>query len=358
MEPKQVSVITPTYNRARRVLECIESVRRQSYEHVEHIVVDDGSTDGTVEKMAVVYPELIASGRLKIFTQPNAGPGAARNRGIAQSRGEFIAYLDSDDLYLDSHIETLVAPLLADNRYGVTYGRHLEIWHGPDGTRTRQVTGPDSDVDPLKLRFKNQIPLMFMHRRALLDQIGTFDTDRRGLEDWDLLMRLSEAAYFLGLPAVTGVWRHFESEPSVTAELQGDEREKKYLRVLKRGMRRELEGQISMPELRADLDALNRHMFKSVVAAAKTRMRAPAGFNRTIVDIPLELTGVGTVDSLFMTLQRAVSEFHDGVQLRITFGDDRSPAVEWIQKINKLLGEEGLPGFEWRVEPPGEKQAA
>src|SRR5258707_1636701 len=89
-----VSAIVATYNRADVVSQAIESILGQTYENLEVIIVDDGSTDGTVEVL-----ERFGS-RLRILRQQNAGPSAARNRGIAAARGEIISLLDSDDVWL------------------------------------------------------------------------------------------------------------------------------------------------------------------------------------------------------------------------------------------------------------------
>src|SRR4051812_26873537 len=94
-----VSVIIPTYNRANVVSEAVESVLNQTYSKVELIVVDDGSTDDTLEKLRRF------GNTITVITQENAGPSAARNAGIANARGDLIAFLDSDDLWLPTNLE-------------------------------------------------------------------------------------------------------------------------------------------------------------------------------------------------------------------------------------------------------------
>jgi glycosyltransferase involved in cell wall biosynthesis len=88
------SVVIPTYNRRALLERCLASVRAQTFEDYEIVVVDDGSTDGTVEML-----NDLGSGRLKIIVQDNAGPGAARNRGVAAASGRYLAFLDSDDFW-------------------------------------------------------------------------------------------------------------------------------------------------------------------------------------------------------------------------------------------------------------------
>lgn len=90
----KVSVVIPTYNRGYIVREAIESVLAQTFGDFEVIVVDDGSADDTAEKIAA-----IRDSRVRYIRQSNAGVSAARNRGVAEARGEIISFLDSDDLW-------------------------------------------------------------------------------------------------------------------------------------------------------------------------------------------------------------------------------------------------------------------
>src|SRR6266496_4607979 len=87
-----ISVVTPCLNRAAFVIQAIDSVQRQGYPHVEHIIVDGGSTDGTLE-LLVHYPHLVVS------SQPDAGVYDALNRGIRLSHGQIIGFLNTDDMY-------------------------------------------------------------------------------------------------------------------------------------------------------------------------------------------------------------------------------------------------------------------
>ena len=100
--PTIVSAIIPTYNRAHLVTEAIDSVLAQTYPHIEVIVVDDGSTDDTMARLAPY------GSRIRVIRQENAGPAAARNKGIAASSGGLVAFLDSDDLWLPAKIERQV----------------------------------------------------------------------------------------------------------------------------------------------------------------------------------------------------------------------------------------------------------
>jgi len=99
MKP-QVSVVIPTYNRAGKVKEAVGSVLDQTFQDLEVIVVDDGSTDDTAEVLTSTFGE-----RIRYYRQPNQGASVARNRGIEEARGEWIAFLDSDDRWLAEKLE-------------------------------------------------------------------------------------------------------------------------------------------------------------------------------------------------------------------------------------------------------------
>jgi glycosyltransferase involved in cell wall biosynthesis len=99
-----LSVVVPLYNKARYIRRALDSIANQTFGDFEVIVVNDGSTDGG-EKVAASYPD----DRFRVITQENQGPGAARNAGIAQAKGELIAFLDADDEWLPHHLKTAVS---------------------------------------------------------------------------------------------------------------------------------------------------------------------------------------------------------------------------------------------------------
>src|SRR5262249_38507394 len=96
----QFSVVVPLYNKARYISRCLDSIRAQTYPDFEIIVVNDGSTDGG-ESIVRGYGDA----RIRLVSQQNAGPGPARNRGIAEARGDWIAMLDSDDEWDPRYLE-------------------------------------------------------------------------------------------------------------------------------------------------------------------------------------------------------------------------------------------------------------
>jgi len=189
-----VSAIVATYNRAQVVSQAIESILGQTYENLEVIIVDDGSTDGTVDVLKRF------GNRLRILCQPNAGPSAARNRGIAAAKGEIIAFLDSDDTWLPEKIARQVA-LLGTAGNGVPCCVCNAILKSEDRAALRSFANSllhPSEEEGLWINAPQVLLHRFMLfnqivavRREALAKIGGFDESLRYLEDYDLALRLS-----------------------------------------------------------------------------------------------------------------------------------------------------------------------
>jgi glycosyltransferase involved in cell wall biosynthesis len=189
-----VSAIIPTYNRGYIVGKAIDSILAQTYKNIEIIVVDDGSTDDTQEKLEK-YGE-----RIRVVYQRNSGVAAARNCGIRASRGEIVAFLDSDDIWLPRKIEQQVS-VFQRSGTGIVccLGNGIQkLW---DGT-ARNVFDvglfkPTCNqgiwlnvTEILTTRFIVLCQLVAI-RREVFDRMGYFDESIHFLEDHDLLLRLS-----------------------------------------------------------------------------------------------------------------------------------------------------------------------
>lgn len=184
-----VSVIIPTYNREKYVVEAIESVLVQTYKNLEIIVVDDGSTDGT-EKILEPYRD-----RVVYIYQENQGPSAARNTGIRRANGQFIAFLDSDDLWLPEKLEVQVAYMETNPEVGLVHTGKLH--------REERPTGPILKEWPYaeQSRSGHIFPEMFLGpavltptvvaRRECFDVAGLFDEDLTFGEDHHLFLRIA-----------------------------------------------------------------------------------------------------------------------------------------------------------------------
>ena len=111
----KISIIIPTYNYAQYICEAIESVLNQTYKDFKIIVIDDGSTDNTKE---VIKPYL---NKMKYIYQQNSGPSAARNRGIQEAKGEYIAFLDADDIWLPQKLELQIKFMEKEKEVGLIF---------------------------------------------------------------------------------------------------------------------------------------------------------------------------------------------------------------------------------------------
>lgn len=188
-----VSVVIPTFNGAHFLAQTIESALAQTYPSLEVIVVDDGSTDET--------PAIVAAfgSRVRYVRQANAGTAAARNRGILEARGEYIALLDHDDLWLPRKLERQLPVFATDPLIGVVFAR-IEFFRTETGEVTAQYF-PGSELGPHDLLAHRVLPIQtVVFRRSALEAVGPFDVCLRGTDDWDLGIRLSARFRAIGVP--------------------------------------------------------------------------------------------------------------------------------------------------------------
>lgn len=183
----KVSVITPTYNRGWIIERAIKSVLGQSYQDFELIVVDDGSSDNTNEILSSVKDT-----RVKVIKTKHLGVSAARNKGLSQSKGELIAYLDSDNIWHPNFLKVMVSE--TKSPFVLTYcDENLLLLSGRNpetdiiGRKIRNV-----EYNPVKLAKTNYIDInSVMHPKELLEEIGKFDEELTAYEDWDFFIRIA-----------------------------------------------------------------------------------------------------------------------------------------------------------------------
>jgi glycosyltransferase involved in cell wall biosynthesis len=202
------SVIMPVYNRERLVGRSIKSVLAQTFSDWEMIVVDDGSTDWTRNKV-----QSFSDSRIKLIRQENKGPGAARNLAASLANGKYLAFLDSDDLWMPYTLETYAAALeqakwpeyLAGT--ALTFSRDEELQQWPD----REPMRIDLFKDALEACADGEVlagvPMSVISAEAFRCVDG-FLEDRLNAEDHDLTLRLGECKGFVAVRApVTVAYR-------------------------------------------------------------------------------------------------------------------------------------------------------
>lgn len=191
MTPGLVSTIIPVYNRPEQLAEAVASVLQQDFRPIEIIVVDDGSTDGKTLQLAQdltrANPDVV-----RAVTQTNGGPGAARERGRLLAQGEFIQYLDSDDLLLPGKFSTQVGALrsrpAAHVAYGMTRYRHADgtVAEGPwKGSGVER-----SSMFPSFLNERWWDTPNPLYRRSICEKAGAW-SDLRLEEDWEYDCRIA-----------------------------------------------------------------------------------------------------------------------------------------------------------------------
>jgi glycosyltransferase involved in cell wall biosynthesis len=184
MKPR-VSVVIPAFNRWRLLAEAIDSVLAQSYRDFELIVVDDGSTDATASELAKL------ASRLQFFVTERRGVSAARNLGVSQSRGHYIAFLDSDDLWLNSKLERQTRFMDEHPEFHICQTDEVWIRNGVRVNPRAVHQKPSGDIFSRSLELCLVSPSAVMMTKALFDRTGGFDEAFLVCEDYDLWLRIS-----------------------------------------------------------------------------------------------------------------------------------------------------------------------
>ena len=189
MRAATVSVVIPTFNRREKIAPTLDSVLNQTRVPLEIVVVDDGSTDDTASWIETNY-----AGKVRLMRQQNGGVARARNRGWRVAKGEWIAFLDHDDVFHPEKLETLAPFLNADS--DVVVSRWREVRQGEVERESPVVA--TRDAFGWLLGWNNplvsaSVPLV---RRAALERVGGFDARCVPADDWDLWLRLARTSRF------------------------------------------------------------------------------------------------------------------------------------------------------------------
>jgi glycosyltransferase involved in cell wall biosynthesis len=226
-----ISVIIPTYNATKTVLATIASVQAQTYRDIEIIVINDGSTDNLLECLVPT----VTDARVKIYSYPNGGLPVARNRGIARSTGEYIAFIDADDLWTPDKLELQLQALTANPRAGLAYSWTYFMEEDGQHYHTDRPIWFQGDVlkDLMLWNFlcHGSNPLI---RRSVIDAVGEFDPTLPSAEDWDYWLRIAAQWEFALVPQPQIYYRQSGGAMSAKVEVM----EAAQLEVLDRALKR------------------------------------------------------------------------------------------------------------------------
>lgn len=224
-----ISVIIPAYNAEKTIRETIKSVIGQTFVDWELIVVNDGSQDRTLE-----VASQINDSRIKVFSYSNAGASASRNRGFEKSAGEYIAFLDADDLWTPDKLESQLNALQSHPEAGVAYswtdyidefGRFLNSgWH---------LSYSGDVYSKLLVRNFLESGSNMLIKRGALNEAGGFDESLMGAEERDLSFRLAVKCDFISVKKIQVLYRQHINSKSISSNTIVQEHES--LRIIARG---------------------------------------------------------------------------------------------------------------------------
>ncbi|MFQ5684371.1 MAG: glycosyltransferase family 2 protein [Candidatus Binatia bacterium] len=180
-----VSVIIPAYNRRLMLCDAVDSVLKQSYKEFELIVVDDGSTDGTVNELSRY------GARVRILSQPRRGVAAARNLGVRYSYGRYIAFLDSDDLWRPRKLEIQVAFMKRNPVVQICQTEEIWVRNGIRVNPKKRHRKFSGDIFRASLDLCLVSPSAVMMTKKLFEELGGFDEALLVCEDYDLWLRVA-----------------------------------------------------------------------------------------------------------------------------------------------------------------------
>jgi glycosyltransferase involved in cell wall biosynthesis len=224
-----ISCIVPVFNGERYIRETLDSILGQTYSPVEVIVADDGSTDNTRAVVAGFGP------RVTCLHQANAGPAAARNLGLAAARGEFVAFLDSDDLWHAEKLERQIALFRECPELDYCVAHVQNFWEPEMAAESRQLRD-HRQSRPLP-GYSSQ---SLLSRHRLFDAIGPFDVTLGHSDDTEWFLRANESSATGALHPDVLVFRrmHPANRSRTSAEKSRDE----YLRLIKNSLDRRRQG--------------------------------------------------------------------------------------------------------------------
>jgi glycosyltransferase involved in cell wall biosynthesis len=208
--PPLVSIIMPAYNRADLIGQALRSVREQTWQHWELLVCDDGSTDSTV-----AVASALDDPRIHVLELEHGGAAKARNAGLAVAQGEYIAYLDSDNLWHPAYLEVMIGMLLRHAGHYAAFAKYLDVV--VDGNALKLKRHTDADFSYEQLQERNFVDLnSFVHRASLYREFGGFTDALPRMQDWDLVLKYTFLRDPLYVDAYLAFYRRNEAWGQIT----------------------------------------------------------------------------------------------------------------------------------------------
>ncbi len=208
----KVSIVIPAYNREKYLGMAVRSVLDQTYRDLELIIVDDGSTDGTLE---IAEQFALEDDRVRVLSDKiNRGAAYALKKGFEAARGEYVGQVDSDDILEALAVEKTVAVLDDDSNCGMVYTNYIDIdKNGRKMRPGRRCSIPYSSermlIDFMTFHFR-------LIRKSAYNKIGGFNTQFNNIEDWDLCLRLSEVTTIKKINEYLYLYRYHPDSTKVT----------------------------------------------------------------------------------------------------------------------------------------------
>ena len=198
-----ISVIIPVYNGEKTIRETIDSVLNQTYSNLEIIVINDGSLDLTLN---VIYT--IKDSRVKVFSYEKSGVSISRNRGIERASGQFISFLDADDIWTPEKLEEQLKALQTNPQASVAYSWVDYIDENGDFFRHgNHITMNGNAYEQMLIQNILENGSNPLIRRQALINIGNFDQSLKFAEDWDMWLRLASRYNFVTVPYAHVLYR-------------------------------------------------------------------------------------------------------------------------------------------------------
>ena len=245
-----VSIIIPTYKGENYILETLNSVLEQTYEHFEVIVVIDGTPDNTLEKISNL------DSRINIIEQANQGIAGARNTGLDAVKGEFICFLDHDDIWHKQKLECQLKALNSRPEFGVIFG-DFELWTGGKyDFPVDQITADSYDEDITgwiyhRLLETNHVLLgTAMFRKEIMDQVGKFKVDLPPADDWDINVRAAQITQFYKQNDTVTLYRIHDQQTSQQTPERNYESDFRHASIKKYGVKSKDGRMADMPQLK------------------------------------------------------------------------------------------------------------